>query len=53
MQPEDLGSYKVGAFVQVFGKDSYAMSYLFGYKLSEAKEIYQIVFDKKLCMNIK
>lgn len=30
--------YKVGAFIQSFGKDAYMMSYLFGYKLSKAKE---------------
>lgn len=38
VHPEDVVCYKVGAFVQAFGKDAYVMSYLFGYKLSEKKE---------------
>ena len=33
VHPEELVCYKVGAFVQTFGKDAYILSYLFGYKL--------------------
>lgn len=42
VHPEDLVCYKVGAFVQTFGKDAYILSYLLGYKISTAK------MDKKL-----
>ena len=38
VHPEEVVCYKVGAFVQTFGKDAYVMPYLFGYKLSEKKE---------------
>ena len=36
--PNDLVCYKVGAFVQAFGKDAYLMSYMFEYGLRDAKE---------------
>ena len=38
VHPEELVCYKVGAFVQAFGKDAYILAYLLGYKISEAKE---------------
>lgn len=38
VHPEEVVCYKVGAFVQTFGKDAYILSYLFGYKLNTAKE---------------
>ena len=34
----DVAFYKVGAFVQLFGKDAYIISYLFDYNLKEIKE---------------
>ena len=30
VHPEDVVCYKIGAFVQAFGKDAYVMSYLLG-----------------------
>ena len=36
--PNDVVCYKVGAFVQLFGKDAYIISYLFDYSLKEIKE---------------
>lgn len=38
VHPEDVVCYKVGAFVQTFGKDAYIISYLFEYSLRDAKE---------------
>lgn len=38
VHPKDVVCYKVGAFVQAFGKDAYIISYIFGYSLKEAKE---------------
>ena len=34
--------YKVGNFVQVFGKDAYVISYVFGYALRATKDNIQI-----------
>lgn len=36
--PNDVICYKLGAFVQAFGKDAYIVSYLFDYNLKETKE---------------
>ena len=38
VHPNDVVCYKVGAFVQTFGKDAYLISYLFDYSLRDAKE---------------
>ena len=38
VHPNDVVCYKVGAFVQAFGKDAYIMSYILDYKLKETKE---------------
>ena len=38
VHPNDVVCYKVGAFVQTFGKDAYIISYLFEYSLRDAKE---------------
>ncbi len=38
VHPNDIVCYKVGAFVQTFGKDAYIISYIFGYNLKETKE---------------
>ncbi len=38
VHPDDVVCYKVGAFVQTFGKDAYIISYLFEYSLRDAKE---------------
>ena len=58
VHPEDVVCYKVGAFVQAFGKDAYIISYLFGYKLSVAKgEIPTCGFPKraigKVCKSLE
>ena len=36
--PEDVVMYKVGNFVQSFGKDAYIISYIFDYKLRSTKD---------------
>ena len=33
--PTSIVCYKVGAFMQIFGKDAYIVSYLFGYSIKE------------------
>lgn len=38
VHPNDVVCYKIGAFVQTFGKDAYLISYLFDYSLRDAKE---------------
>lgn len=38
IHPEEIALVKVGNFYQVFGKDSFIISYLFGYKMQELKE---------------
>ena len=36
--PEDVVMYKVGNFVQSFGKGAYILSYIFDYKLRRTKD---------------
>lgn len=38
VHPEDVMMYKVGNFVQAFGKDAYIISYVFGYTLRTIKD---------------
>ena len=38
VHPEDVVMYKVGNFVQSFGKDVYILSYVFDYKLRNTKD---------------
>ena len=38
VHPEDVVMYKVGNFVQSFGKDAYILSYIFDYKLRSTKD---------------
>lgn len=37
VHPEDVVMYKVGNFVQAFGKDAYILAYIFEYKLTNYK----------------
>ena len=43
---EDVVLMKVGTFYNVYGKDAYIVSYLFGYKLKEVEEIKVCGFPK-------
>ena len=43
---EDIVLIKVGTFYNVYGKDAYIISYLFGYKLKEVEEIKMCGFPK-------
>lgn len=38
VHPNDTVMYKVGNFVQAFGKDAYVLSYIFDYKLRNTKD---------------
>lgn len=38
VHPEDVVMYKVGNFVQSFGKDAYILSYIFDYKLRSTND---------------
>ena len=38
VHPEDVVMYKVGNFVQSFGKDAYILSYVFDYKLRSTND---------------
>ena len=38
VHPEYVMMYKVGNFVQAFGKDAYVISYVFGYALRATKD---------------
>ena len=38
VHPDAIVCYKVGAFIQTFGKDAYIVSYLFDYSLRDAAE---------------
>ena len=47
VHPEYVMMYKVGNFVQAFGKDAYVISYVFGYALRATKDnIQTCVFPK-------
>ena len=43
---EDVVLIKVGTFYNVYGKDAYIVSYLFGYKLKEVEGIKMCGFPK-------
>lgn len=48
IHPEEIALVKVGNFYQVFGKDSFIISCLFGYKMQELKEnVYKCEFPRK------
>ena len=38
ISPDFIICYKVGAFIQVFGKDAYIISYIFNYNIKKTKE---------------
>ena len=38
VHPDFIICYKVGAFIQVFGKDAYIISYIFNYNIKKTKE---------------
>lgn len=39
IHPESVAMVKIGKFYNVYGKDSYILSYLFGYKLKEVENV--------------
>lgn len=39
IHPESIALVKVGKFYNVYGKDSYILSYLFGYRLKEVENV--------------
>lgn len=39
IHPESIALVKVGKFYNVYGRDSYILSYLFGYKLKEVENV--------------
>lgn len=49
IHPKTLLLFKVGAFCESYGKDSYVLSYLFGYQIKqkEKNDIPKIGFSKK------
>lgn len=44
IHPDSVILVKVGKFYNIYGKDSYIMSYLFGYKLKEIEGVYTCGF---------
>lgn len=49
IHPEEIALVKVGNFYQVFGKDSFIISYLLGYRMQELKEnIYKCGFSTEV-----
>ena len=40
IHPDSVTLVKTGKFYNVYGRDSYILSYLFGYKLKEVENIY-------------
>ena len=53
VHPNFVICYKVGSFVQVFGKDAYIISYIFGYNIRETKEKIPVCgFPKKAIARI-
>lgn len=53
VHPDFLICYKVGAFMQVFGKDAYIISYIFGYSIKKAKgDIATCGFPKQIMPRI-
>ena len=47
VHPEYVMMYKVGNFVQAFGKDTYVISYVFGYALRATKDNIQTCGTRK------
>lgn len=41
---EDVVLVKIGKFYQVYGKDAYIISYLFGYKIKKVEDVYMCGF---------
>ena len=44
---EEIALIEIGNFYYVYGKDSYIISYLFGYHLKQIENIYSCAFPKK------
>ena len=51
IHPKTLLIFKVGAFCESYGKDSYIISYLFGYKLKKIENMTMCGFplNNKFC----
>lgn len=46
MHPQYVILIEIGTFYYIYGKDSYIMSYLFGYTLRKVEKIYTCAFPK-------
>lgn len=48
IHPKTILLFKVGAFCESYGKDSYLLSYFFDYESKEVKNgVYKVGFSKK------
>ena len=47
IHPKTLLLFKVGAFCESYGRDSYIISYLFDYQIKQKNDIFKVGFSKK------
>lgn len=48
IHPENIVLVKIGSFYYTYGKDSYILSYLFGYQLKKIEDTYNCAFPTRI-----